>query len=193
MKHLPLLLLLAVVLLTVALLTAGCITGETPAAPAPATTAVTASPTTAIPDNDRITLDIITLWQGADVIRELGPAGAAIPALEEGTTAYLLEVTVTCEQLGKHSRREGYIGSVSLSDTNIRLCITSGTDKTFYPATHLLPLPENYHGRMLYDDITLREGESLSRWILYTGIPETGTALLTLQKNGCDAEEVPLP
>ncbi len=176
MKHLlPLILLLAAVLLT-----AGCIASEHPAnqTPAPAATGTTPAPAV-IPENDIIGLDVLTVYRGADAMQELSTSGFS--------TTYLKEGTLTCKTLGKHSRREGYMGSVTVSDHDLLLSVKTGTTQTTYPATHLLPVPEKYHKKMLYDDIVLREGESVTGWVLYTNIPE-GDAALTMP--GFEAENV---
>lgn len=185
MKHfLPLILLIAAVLLT-----AGCIASEPPADQTPTPTAAeTATPTSAvIPDNDIIGLDVLTVYRGADAMQELSGSGFSTTPIKEGNTAYLIEVTITCETLGKHSRREGYMGSVTVSDHDLLLSMGNGTTQTTYPATHLLPVPEKYHKKMLYDDIVLREGESVTGWVLYTNIPE-GDATLTMP--GFEAKDV---
>lgn len=184
MKHLlPLILLLAAVLLT-----AGCIASEHPAnqTPAPAAPGTTPAPAV-IPENDIIGLDVLTVYRGADAMQELATSGFSTTPIKEGNTAYLIEVTITCDTLGKHSRREGYLGSVTVSDHDLLLSVKTGTTQTTYPATHLLPVPEKYHKKMLYDDIVLREGESVTGWVLYTNIPE-GDAALTMP--GFEAENV---
>ncbi|MDU9377055.1 hypothetical protein McpSp1_16990 [Methanocorpusculaceae archaeon Sp1] len=179
MKHLLLLFLL----ITAVLLTAGCIASESPADKTPTPSATGTIPTAAIiPDNDIIGLDVLTIYRGADVMRELPTI-----QLKDGSTAYLIEVTVTCETLGKNSHREGYIGSVTISDHDLLLSVENGTSKTTHPATHLLPVPEKYHKKMLYDDIILKEGESVTGWVLYTNVPQ-GNATLTMPE--FDAEEV---
>lgn len=183
MKHLLPFLLLAVVLLT-----AGCIASEHPAdqTPTPAAAGITPTPTI-IPENDIIGLDVLTVYRSADSMQELATSGFSTTPITEGNTAYLIEVTITCETLGTHSRREGYMGSVTISDHDLLLSVKTGTTQTICPATHLLPVPEKYHKRMLYDDIILKEGESVTGWVLYTNVPE-GEASLTMP--GFETENV---
>ncbi|MDE2519446.1 MAG: hypothetical protein O0X93_02415 [Methanocorpusculum sp.] len=190
-KHLlPLLLIIAV---TAVLLSAGCIDPEQSAAPTPTPLQTTAVPTaTIIPDNDIVLLDVLTVYRGADAMQELSTSGFSTTYLKEGTTTYLIEVTLTCETLGKHSRREGYMGSVTVSDADLQLYLpNSSSSRSYFAATQLQPVPEKYHNKMLYNDVVLKEGESVTGWVLYTNIPE-GDATLTLQKKGCETVSVPI-
>ncbi|MCZ0861433.1 hypothetical protein O0S10_09420 [Methanocorpusculum sp. MG] len=190
-KHLlPLLLIIAV---TAVLLSAGCIDPEQSAAPTPTPLQTTAVPTaTIIPDNDIVLLDVLTVYRGADAMQELSTSGFSTTYLKEGTTTYLIEVTLTCKTLGKHSRREGYMGSVTVSDADLQLYLpNSSSSRSYFAATQLQPVPEKYHNKMLYNDVVLKEGESVTGWVLYTGVPE-GDATLTLQKKGCETVSVPI-
>ncbi|MCZ9313121.1 MAG: hypothetical protein O0V67_07065 [Methanocorpusculum sp.] len=182
-KHLlPLLLIIAV---TAVLLSAGCIDPEQSAAPTPTPLQTTAVPTaTIIPDNDIVLLDVLTVYRGADAMQELSTSGFS--------TTYLKEGTLTCKTLGKHSRREGYMGSVTVSDADLQLYLpNSSSSRSYFAATQLQPVPEKYHNKMLYNDVVLKEGESVTGWVLYTNIPE-GDATLTLQKKGCQTVSVPI-
>ena len=170
---------LLVIMLFVVMGIAGCVSMPTE----PADTAT-------IPmDKDVLTVEVLQVIKGDDVGDELAVSGFVTEYPDENKTAYLLQIKITCDELGsKQSIESGY---VRVSGGSFELYIPGNSVNAHYVPTQRYPVPDKYDNKMLDSFVNLEPGQSITGWILFWNVPE-GEAIFQTYQYGPYANKIPI-
>ena len=128
---------LLVIMLFVVMGIAGCVSMPTE----PADTAT-------IPmDKDVLTVEVLQVIKGDDVGDELAVSGFVTEYPDENKTAYLLQIKITCDELGSKPTIES--GYDRVSGGSFELYIAGNRVNAHYVATQEYPVTEKYDNNMI--------------------------------------------